>query len=200
MLNNIKKYLLYALAGILLLLGAFAGGRYSTPTKVVTQTQIQYQDKIVYQDRIVDHTVTVEKKVYIHDSHIHKHTSTTTTDTINKDGSETKVTVRNTDVDNQSTTKTNTNNVTENTHTDEKKVTEDKKLDETQKTTTTYANNNWRIAAVAGFDVTKLSLSKTLGQQLVFGGEVDRKIVGPLYAGAVGLSNGTVGLTLSLGF
>jgi hypothetical protein len=59
---------------------------------------------------------------------------------------------------------------------------------------------DWRISPMVGLNVPGLLQDGLSDRQLVFGIEGQRRIVGPLSAGVWGLSNGAVGVSLSLEF
>jgi hypothetical protein len=59
---------------------------------------------------------------------------------------------------------------------------------------------DWRISPMVGLSVPGLLQDGLSDRQLVFGVEGQRRIVGPLSGGIWGLSNGAVGVSLSLEF
>jgi hypothetical protein len=182
-MTNIKKYFIYALIVIVLLAVGYAFGRFTTPNKVVTQTvtKIQTQTVVQFKDRIVTKVVYVKAK----QTALAKDIVTTTTK--KKNGEVTTVTheheqydtstqiAKNTDI-----TKTDVNkvNTTTDTQTISTKVIENSKPD-------------WQLHVLGGIDLTH-------SFNPIFGGEVDRRILGPIFVGAWGLSNGSAGLSLSL--
>jgi hypothetical protein len=191
------------LVGLALLVTAFAVGRFTTPAKVETHETIKYQTQIQYQDRVVTQTQVVTQKVYVHDSDSHKHVATTTTEITKPDGTKIKTIVSSTDTQKESKTNTDTNTNQNTLQTKVAVKTETTQKEDTKDSLTIYDQDNWHIGLLAGVNITKFELSKLASQpltQISFGGEVDRRIVGPVYVGAFGLSDGTIGLTLSLGF
>ena len=62
-------------------------------------------------------------------------------------------------------------------------------------TSTVITNDKpqWKVAAMTGLNIHSLSVP-------VYGGQVERRIIGPISAGIWGLNNGTGGVQLSLEF
>lgn len=84
-----------------------------------------------------------------------------------------------------STTTTDTNTDTNtNSTTDKTKI-------------TTFKKPNWRIGAIAGLDIHTSSFSAV---KPVYGALVERRILGPISVGGMGMSNGTFGIVLSVEF
>lgn len=87
------------------------------------------------------------------------------------------------------TTTTDTSTVDTNTNTDTNTVATDEK-----KKTTTYSRPNWRLAALGGFDP-----NGNIGKP-IYGGSIERRILGPIFVGAFGMSNKSFGVSLSFEF
>lgn len=188
--QNHKKTILVVIAFLL----AFAGG-YGTalrmgPSKVVTKTEVktQLKDRVVYKDRIVTKvvTVTVREKA--------RHTETLTTKT--PDG--TVVTKVVTD------TKTDTKTDTGLSKTDDKDKTEAKVAvsDTKEKKVITGAKTGWRVGAGLGISIPVIFTGDhQMGipglKGLVVDAGVDRHVIGPIWLGLHGNTQGTVGLSLS---
>lgn len=150
-----------AVAVSLALLGAFATGRFATPTKTVTQTV----------ERVVTKTVTVKAKarvVYRDRTVIQK-----------PDG-----TVERRDVE-----RTEQTTVAATEHEAEHAAT----------VTVTASPPQWRASLLAGVDFPHLDRPALLGP-IQLGAMVERRIAGPLWIGAWGMSSGVGGLALSLEF
>lgn len=152
---------------VLLLVGAFAAGRYTLPAKVITKTETVVQEKIVTQIQ----TQYVEKKVYVT---AQKKDVQTVTDTVKKpDGTvETKVTV----VDKTQTTATDTDQASS-TSTD--KTAENIKTD-TVSSKVVVNQAQWHLRLDGGLG------ARFVGQTtpvLVLGAGVERRILGPLFLG-----------------
>jgi hypothetical protein len=96
-----------------------------------------------------------------------------------------------TDTTGKNTTNTNTNTTTNTTVTDNSKTTTEKR------TETTYEKSQWLFSGKFGADFNNMN-TKTLGQSLIYGGEVDKRLAGPLWGGVWGFSNLTFGVALSL--
>lgn len=60
---------------------------------------------------------------------------------------------------------------------------------------------DWRVTPLVGLDVPRAISNPVAAQSaIVFGGQVERRILGPISAGAWGLSNGNVGVAVSVEF
>jgi hypothetical protein len=59
---------------------------------------------------------------------------------------------------------------------------------------------NWRAGALVGLDVSRASLVPPSPGPLVFGAHVERRIAGPVWVGAWGVTSGAVGLSLAVEF
>lgn len=101
----------------------------------------------------------------------------TGTNTTNTSGTNTTNTNSNTSTN---TTVNSTSTATTNTHTE-----------------TTYSKPQWLFSAKAGLN-TKNITSQTLSEAFIWGGEGNKRLVGPVWMGVWGYSNLTFGLSLSL--
>ncbi|MDE2425764.1 MAG: hypothetical protein KGO96_07640 [Elusimicrobia bacterium] len=196
-LEDLSKTRYKVLAILILMIACYAGGRFSAPSKVVTKTitktEIQYKDKI----QVVHDVQVVEKRVLVRvaDKDIHTHEEVTVT----KEKNGTIITKK--VIDNNTDTKTKlTNNSSTNSDSVVKKV-EQKDLNKSidQESTKIVQRDlpDWRVGALVGVNVLDL---KNKPFPISYGLEVDRRIFWTVNAGAFFLSNGTVGLTLNLGF
>lgn len=145
-----------------------------TNTQAATQTQTQQVanvDKALVKDTDVVTTTTEDKK--------------TTGETVTTTTTETKTHVDNT-VKSQDATKTNVA-ATTNTQVAATTDTQTKTVAKTS-LTITQSQANWRLAAFAGFNSSglKLSGSALTTGPLSYGGEVDRRIIGPFWLGVMG--------------
>lgn len=174
--NNLllNKKLLIAIA-VALILG-YAMGRYLTPTKIEIKKEV----------------VTVEKKVVDTDElkrielERNKTLRKVITEITKPDGTKEKVT--------RFTETTTTNKTTE----QEKKTKEltEKQTKETETKLIENKKNDWSLSALAGPGTLSLNLSNNL----IYGGHIQRNILGPISFGAWGLTNKTFGLSLGLSF
>jgi hypothetical protein len=177
------------LGGALLLVpvGTFLGGRYTATPQVRVETKVQVVEKEVIK------TVTVEsssdKKDL--DSNTNKHTHRETTTVAHKDGTTETKTVEDTNVDRV-------------VHEVEVKYVDryvdrveykDRVVKETQ--VVAPAQKNWIVGPMVGVNAASI-LSPP--PAFVFGAHVERRIAGPFFLGAYGLSSGQAGLSLSLEF
>lgn len=62
------------------------------------------------------------------------------------------------------------------------------------------ARPDWRVGVLAGVDARQVSLVPLSPGPLVFGGIVERRLVGPVSVGAWGLSSATFGVSVSVEF
>jgi hypothetical protein len=216
-LEKYKKQIAVGLAATFLLVAAFFAGKYSTPTKVEYKEHVEYQDKIIYQDKITyqDRVVyqdrIVEKKVYVKADDAKKHTETKTVETKRPDGTTEKVTTTTTDTDNHSVV-TNTDNKTDNVNVDkstkteeDKTVKENKNLKEDKSQLVVNDKPGWRVAGSLGIDFNKIGPKELLvttptQYPLVYGLEVDRRLVGTVWLGIQANTMKTGSLVLSLEF
>lgn len=188
----------------LAVISAFAWGRFSAPSKIVTKTDIQYKDKVVVQTQIEYRDRIVTKVVYQKRKDLNIHTKTITKEIINPNGQKiiTKVvtndTQSNTTVDRNSS---KTNQIAQNTNqkvqkTEEEHIQKSKEVD--------YVKPSWMFSVKAGMNWSQLSLSKSLADQpWLIGAEVDRRIIGPFWLGIwdtndIQFKNINAGLSLGL--
>lgn len=171
--SNLKKII----AGLALaLLVGYAFGRYTTPTKVEIKKEI----------------VTVEKKVLDTEElkrielERNKKLRTVITEITRPDGTKEKTTRQ---IEVTSTTK----------NTDTQNKTHEETDKETRQTETKLVENNHSsltISALAGLDVLNLGSP----QKLIYGGHIQRSLLGPIGIGAFGMTNGVCGMSLGLSF
>ncbi len=161
------------------LLVAVGAGRFLVPTK----TAIMTVQKTVYKDRIVTQTVQSEAKTVEHVVY-RDHTTV-----VYKDG-----TVEHRDI-------VKTENAT-----GDKTVTKSSKaVEQTQeafKSATkevTNAKPQWRVNLLAGVETFNLKAPQLLGP-VALGVQVERRLIGPVWIGAFGLSSGSAGLSVGVEF
>lgn len=203
MIQKYKKQLIFALALVLSWAGFYCEGRQHAPTKVQYQDKVVYQDRVVYKDRIVTVEHTTENKDTQDDRVAHKHTVTTTKEITKPDGTTEKTTVIDTDVDSSRNKKTDVDLIT-NTKTDQKlDISKTEKVSQEVKLQQSFERSDWRVSGMVAVDLTHLDIPRLMADprhNLVFGVEVDRRIIWNVSVGIFGLTNGTAGLTLSLEF
>ncbi len=195
-----KKF--FAVVGLLLFwLSGFAVGKFNThPNKTFeehqtaqVQTQVQTQTNTQEKER---QDINAQKSV---DKALVKDVDTkTTTTTVKKPDGETMTTVTTetkTHVDNTSKSKSDTKKdtkavVAEKQHVDEH---QQEHLQTSIKSTETYSQPNWRLSVFAGADL-QLDFSKGLNLSApvsaFYGGEVDRRIIGPFWLGVMAMKSG----------
>lgn len=165
-----------AIALAIALLVGYAFGRYTTPTKVEIKKEV----------------VTVEKKVLDTEEmkrielERNKKLRTITTEITRPDGTKEKTT--------RTVQVTSTNKTT-----DKETKTHEETEKETKQTESKLVENNrsgLTISAMAGLDVTNLSSP----QKPVYGGHIQKSLLGPIGIGAFGLTNGTCGMSVGLSF
>lgn len=171
--NNYKKYA--AALAVSLLIG-YAFGRFTTPTKVEIKKEI-----VTVEKKVID---TEEMKRI--DLERNKKLRTITTEITRPDGTKEKVTRH---VESSTLSRT----------TDSEKKTKEETEKEVHETDSKVVENNRSsvsISALAGFDV----LNITTPQKPVYGGHIQKSILGPINAGIFGLTSGTCGVSLGLYF
>jgi hypothetical protein len=161
-----------AISSAVLLIAGLAIGRFTLPAKVVTKTQIQVQTQEV---------VKWQTK-YVENQDDHK--NTTIIETKKPDGTD----VIETHISDSEDTSVNSSSGGSNsTQTSEK---------ETQSKTVTYAKNDWHLNALAS----PSGDGKLIDGKMSYGGQVERRIMGPFYLGAFGLQNSTFGVSVGVSF
>lgn len=173
---------------------AFAFGRYLVPPNVVIQEQLKVVE-VEHQVVAVQEKVRVEK-VYVQEEkkrvHREEHTvshpnglvETRKTEDINVD----KVVKENgiQYVDRETVKEV------------EKRVDVEKLV---EKKIEVQVRPDWRVTPLVGLDVPRAIANPIAAQSaIVFGGQVERRILGPISAGAWGLSNGNAGVAVSVEF
>jgi hypothetical protein len=170
-----KKTLIVSVVSVVLLVGAFLAGRYTTPVKV----QEKVVEKVVVQEKIV--TVEVDKKNTDEDQK--KDTHTVVVVVKKKDGSTITTETKDTHADDQK-------HEVEIKYVDrvvnrvvEKEVTVTKTIDRILP--------QWSVTAKVGttFNQLKPSLAPPYFQPLLVGVDVDRRILGPIWFGMWGLTD-----------
>lgn len=182
------------LTGVALLLFAlgYGTGRFAQPARVVEKTV--YQDKVVekviYQDKVVEKVV----KVYVKSKNLHTETST------EKRPDGTVVTKTTTDVKTDTKTDTTADKAAEKVVYKDRiveKLVVKEKLVEAKKI-------DWLVHAGVGISVPTLLGKAQPGvpglKGAVIEAGVDRRVIGPLFMGVFGDSQGTVGLKLTGAF
>ncbi len=195
-MTNLKKWTIIIVAGALAIAAAYAGGRFSAPTKVV--------------EKVVTKTVEVEKKVevvkwktrtvtkYVNQSTIKQDKDTDCTEKFSE--STGKLIERhcvvhtNTNSSNTSTGGTSTTNAgSSNTTTDHTATNET-----TSTKVTINERPNWRVGAMALVDPKDLTLNLN---SLNYGFSIERRIIWEIYVGATVVPQAHLyGLSLSFNF
>jgi hypothetical protein len=137
-------------------------------------SKVVEKEVIKYQDKIV------EKVVYVKDTSEKKHQVTTTTVTTKPDGTKVETTVITFD-DNTDTTQKNSDNKTDTSETDT-----------TKEKTTTYAKDQYLVSISQKLNISDKNMS--------FGGSFNKRVLGPIYVGAFGFTDGTIGASIGLSF
>jgi hypothetical protein len=163
------------IAVIVILILAFLGGRYTTPTKVVETERIVYQEKIV--EKIVEKKVEVAAKTKV----VYR------TTTITKEG-ETKI------VEVEKTEKKTEKKTDSETNKDKEIVKED-----TRTKLTEYARPQWKVGALVGYDFSPVK-PLDFAHGLTLGAHVERRLAGPIWVGVWAFHTGAVGASLSVEF
>jgi hypothetical protein len=193
-MNTWRKWLIGAGVLVATHVVAFAFGRYLVPEKVVVQEQVKLVE-VEKQVVVAQEKVRVEK-VYIQEEskriHREEHTvahpngmvETRKTEDINVD----KVVKENgiQYVDREIIKEV------------EKRVDVEKVV---EKRVEVQVRPDWKVTPMVGLDVPRVIQNPVAAQSaIVFGGQVERRILGPISAGAWGLSNGNAGVSVTVEF
>jgi hypothetical protein len=198
--SNTKKVVAAVVVVAVLVVGAFAGGRYSAPDKIVTRTEVKTvaTDRVVTQvdtDKILDalKTLNVQKDVHVVRVVEKEKDGTTKVTTTTDDKSKS-----------ESSTQTQDKTQTETKKAEEKIVYQDRVETKIVERT----RPQWGFTLQPGFDFAgalghpsySLLPSTIPVQHLVIGVGLDRRILGPLSVGVWVNSAGVGGLNLRLEF
>jgi hypothetical protein len=191
--NSVKQISLkwLVVGGLVLFIGGLAAGRFATPAKVETKTEIQ----IVEKEKIV------EKIVYIKDTNENSKENTNTKQQIHivektsPDGTYTKETF----ILNEDTKYVEVDKSTHEGQTTDKTTEKEKIVDVTKDKTVTSAVAEWRLSGMAGLNYDK-AYDLKLKDSLVYGGIVEKRVIGPVYMGGWGTTSKEVGLSIGLQF
>jgi len=170
MFESLKENKNKIIAVVVLVAVSAAVGRFTAPSKVVEKEHVVYQDKIV------------EKKVYVKDKTTKKNTVTIKLTTIHPDGTKT-VEVKTYDKDvielaqNSSDAKDSSNS-----------------LDKTTEKTVEYKKTDTILSLGVKTNLTDLTSG------LSYGLNVQKRMLGPIYMGGFGFTDGSAGATIGIGF
>jgi hypothetical protein len=170
-------------AAVCFLLAAFFAGRSSVPTRVETKTV----ERVVYQDRVVTKTVTVQGEAKVETRVVYRDRTT-----IQKpDGTVVHRDIERTEADTESS-KVSSNSAEK---VQETAVQREKAASKVQES----ASPQWRVNLLAGVEPLHLDRPQLFGP-VALGLQVERRIIGPLWVGAFGLSSGVGGVSVGLEF
>lgn len=187
-----KRLGIYVVAVVLIFGAGTATGHWVTPPRTVVTEKVKEVEKQV----VVVQTKTEIKTVYVHDKTQAEKVHRVVAETTNKDGTSTKTTTEDINVDTvvHDNTNTNTETVKYVDRIIEKQVekfTEKKVLNAP----------DWRVAAGVGIAIPTFLGHEQVGipglQGAVIQVELDRRIIGPFFLGAWANSQGTLGLNIS---
>lgn len=173
--------------GSALFLGAVAG-RYASPAKVVVQEKVKTVE-VEKQVVVVQEHVKVERvEVATESRHVRRQETTTRA----PDGTTTTV-----KTEEEATDKSTTAVVVAEAKKDTFAETSKREATESKSKTVTESRPQWKASALAGVD-----LATALHGELrpIYGGALERRVLGPFSAGVWALSNGTAGLSMSIQF
>lgn len=199
---TVKKRLAIAGTVLLVLAGTFAAGRYTAPERVVEKSVevVRVEEKLV--EKVVARELTREEMDRLRDEIRNESRRREIVEVVQPDGTRTRTEVET--VDTRSEVREAETRVVEKIV---EKVVEVEKLVAVEKIVekekiVESPRRNWLISASALVDVTQVQALP--GAELQFpvelGGQVQRRIVGPLWVGVQGTHRGSVGLTLGLEF
>ncbi len=161
-------------------------GRYGVQTKITTTTETAQTDQT---------TSTDNKEVTVISNIDQKKTDKRQTHTIITKKPDGTTVTEIFDLDTNTVFTDNRKDVTDNT---QKTATDTStKIQESSTTTTSNPQPKWHVGAMAGVDI-KAALGGKV--PMAYGGSVDYRVLGPVTVGGFGLTNGTVGLSVGLGF
>jgi hypothetical protein len=177
-----KKYLIFAVFQVVLLVGVFFTGRSSAPPQIQEVERTVYVDRVVTKEveKVVEKKVEVEKIVY---RNIYKDETVKEKETTTKPDGTVTVTERETvnkDTINEGSVENSREIV---------KVVEVEKLVEKlvykEKEVVKYTDHEWDIDVRIGTNFTGLSVTPTAPyvNPIILGLDVERKIIGPFNAG-----------------
>lgn len=191
-----NKWLWIPLTALVMFILGFGSGRYALPPKTVVTEKIVTVEKQV----VVTQTKTDVKLVYVKDKTSKKTDQSVTTIVKNPDGSVVTTINKNIKTDQETRSSTDLSSKTDSGSSSTKEV----KIVDNKKTVTT-AQSGWIVQAGVGINIPTMFLGeKQIGipglKGLVVEAGVSRKVIGPLYMGLFGNTQGTLGLTLSGSF
>lgn len=184
-----KGLALFALALVLIASG-YGAGRLHAPAKVITQTKTVTQTVTVQdtqaQVKVQELTAKLEE--------LQKHVTTKIVTVTKPDGTKYREATKQVDVERATDTKVDlSSSLSQTTH---------GQVDTTATVQTSHVETSskpdWRIGALIGANVNGLLTNPT--GSLVYGAQVERRIVGPFSVGLWGLSSGQGGASVSVEF
>lgn len=196
-LANHKKEVAAVCGGLALLSVGYAFGRYVVPEKVVVQEKVKVveveKQVVVEKEKVVEKIVKDESKK----ERIHREEKTVK----RPDGTEETTKTEDIGVD----TVVHDTKIEYVDRVVEKEVIKYVDREVQKKVEITRPLPDWRVTAMAGLNGSQLPGLISGGSfdamtHLSFGASIERRIVGPVHAGAWGLSTGQGGLSLSLDF
>jgi len=179
---NIKlRYLLIG-SGILFVIG-LAVGNFTTPTKTVEKIETVEVEKIIE----------VEKKVYIEKENkkIYTKQQIHIIEKITPDGTYFKETF----ILNEGNVVVEKNIMVE----VDKEIIQEKEKTIKELKEQLFDKNNWRVSALAAINWDKFD-GKDITDSVVYGGIVEKRVLGPVYVGMMGTTSKEIGITLGLQF
>lgn len=174
------KWLAGGAAVVGLFVGGYALGIHAKPDRVVTHDveHVRLVEDTEARERVRELTQQLET--------FKRHTRSEHTTVTHVDGSKEEKVITDTHVDRINASRSDSDVVkVESKHVDASRVTVSDK-------TTERARPSWRLGPLVAFDLRTRGLS--------YGGQVERRILGPVSLGAFGLSTGVAGLSLTLEF
>ncbi len=199
--NWIKSHpiVLAAVVGVGLFVAGYSTGRYALPAKVVITEKVH--EVIVEKQVVVIQTKTEIQVVKVHDAQVDQKVHRVVAETTNKDGSTTKTTTEDINIDSVVHDHDQTNS-TEIKYVD--RIVEKWQDKIVEKVTTKLSQPDWSVYAGAGVSIPHYLGAGDIGvpglQGFVIQAGVDRRILGPFWMGLFGNTQGVVGLNLRFTF
>lgn len=187
-----RKWLIVACVLVVSHLLAFAGGRFLVPPKIVIQEQLKIVE-VEHQVVAIQEKVRVEK-IYMESEnqriHREEHTVAHPNGMVETRKSE--------DINVEKVIKENgIQYVDRDIIKEVEKKVEVEKLVEKR----IESHPDWKLSPLVGLDISRVMSNPTAPQSaIVLGGQVERRVLGPVSAGVWGLSNGNVGVAVTVEF
>lgn len=199
MKDKFKKLIPITIIIILVALIGYGTGRMSAPVKTVVEERIKVEQ--VEKQVVVEKVKTDLQVVYVQTGQKNTHTETMTEK--RPDGTVITKVIENTQTKTEVKTDTNLNKVSDMIKINEKTVA----IDQSKVVTTVRDSHNWSVSVQPGIDFAGLAGKSTYNaldglaiKHFVVGASVERRLIGPMFGGVWGNTQGTGGVSIKLEF